>query len=332
MNKLVLILLFLLACGGTEVIEDLSPTIPDAIINNTTSTTTTAFVEPSKELSTMHYGLYDYYDFLDIYKYDDGQYTETYTQTVGLESGDYLYKDTWWDSPEYVYDELVIEWCLDDGFTQEECDSSASYEWENPNVFEGIYFKQNSMRCVDVLNQKIDEINNNFFTIAKNYGYPSPRWYGSQQLKYFVPKLSIEGPEKLSTNYLTILEFRYDDGGGTLRYPFINSYTMNLVTCEFENIEDNYVITKKRIEELVLEYVQFGNDMNPDGYVVEDYLFSEHYLTSDIFFTKDTLYTILWDCRICTDSYLILKDAEENRANPYIVAIPLYEFKVKSTY
>ena len=67
--------------------------------------------------------------------------------------------------------------------------------------------------------------------------------------------------------------------------------------------------------------------MNPNGYIVEDYLFNEDYLIGDIFFTEDTLYTILWDRRICTDSYLILKDAPENRANPHIVAIPFYEFK-----
>jgi len=280
-----------------------------------------------KGLSTVHYGLYDYYDFVNLYKYNEGDYTETYTQTVGLESGEYLYKETWWDAPEYVYDELVQEWCLDDGFTKEQCDNTASYQWENPNIFEGIKFKQYSMRCVDELNQKVDEINNSFFTRAEYYGNPSPRWRGAQQLLYFVPKLLIQGPEKLSTNYITLLEWGYDDGGGTLRYPFNNSYTMNLATCEFENIEDNYVITKERMEELVLDYVQVGNEMNPDGYIVEDYLFSEDYLIGDIFFTEDTLYTVLWDCRICTESYLILKDAPENRANPYIIAIPLYEFK-----
>ena len=49
-----------------------------------------------KGLSTVHYGLYDYYDFVNEYKYDEGDYTETYTQTVGLESGEYLYKEIWW--------------------------------------------------------------------------------------------------------------------------------------------------------------------------------------------------------------------------------------------
>ena len=285
-----------------------------------------------KGLSTLHYGLYDYYDFVDVYKYDEGEYIETYTQTVGFESGEYLYKDTWWDAPEYVYDELVQEWCLDDGFTKEQCDNTASYQWENPNIFQGIKFKQYSMSCVDKLNQKVDEISNNFITRAEYYGNPSPRWRGAYQLKYYVPKLLIQGPEELSTSHLTILEWGYNDGGGTLRYSFTNSYTMNFETCEFENIKDNYVITKERMEELVLKYVQVGNDMKPDGYIVEDYLFSEEYLLSDIFFTEDTLYTILWDCRICTDSYLILKDAPENRANPYVIAIPLYEFKAKGSY
>ena len=55
------------------------------------------------------------------------------------------------------------------------------------------------------------------------------------------------------------------------------------------------------MEQLVLEYVQVGNETNPEGYIVDDYLFTENYLIGDIFFTEDTLYTILWDCRICTD-------------------------------
>jgi len=276
-----------------------------------------------KGLSTVHYGLYDYYDFVKDNSYEEGRYFNTYTQTVGLESGEYLYKETWWDAPEYVYDELVQQWCLDDGFTQEECDNTATYQWENPNIFEGIEFQEYSIRCDEELNQKIAEINNSYFERADYYGTPSPRGRGQQWLNYYVPQLFVNGPQ----DYITILEWGYDDGGGTLRYPYTNPYTMNLDTCEFEDVKDKYVITAERMEQLVLEYVQVGNEINSEGYVVDDYLFDENYLIGDIFFTEDTLYTILWDCFICTDSYLILKDAPENRANPYIVAIPLYEFK-----
>ena len=41
MKKFILILLFLLACGGTEVIEESSLTISDTLINTTTTTTST---------------------------------------------------------------------------------------------------------------------------------------------------------------------------------------------------------------------------------------------------------------------------------------------------
>jgi hypothetical protein len=276
-----------------------------------------------KGLSTLHYGLYDYYDFIEDNNYEEGRYFNSYTQTVGIESGEYLYKEAWWDAPEYVYDELVQQWCLDDGFSQEECDNTATYQWENPNIFEGIEFREYSLRCVDELNQKISEINNSYFERADYYGNPSPRYRGEQRLNYYVPQLFVDGPQ----DYLTILEWGYDDGGGTLRYPYTNPYTMNLETCELEDVKDKYVITAEKMEKLVLEYVQVGNEINPEGNVVDDYLFTKNYLIDDLFFTKDTLYTILWDCRICTDSYLILKDAPENRANPYIVAIPLYEFK-----
>ena len=278
-------------------------------------------------LSTLHYGLYDYYDFMEKNFYEDGKYFNRYTQVVGLESGEYLYNETWFDEG-YVYDSLVQQWCLDDGFTQEECDNNATYQWENPNLFEYIEFKEYSLQCVDELNLKITEINNKYFERADYYGNPSPRYRGQQWLNYYVPQLFIDGPQ----NYLTILEWGYDDGGGTLRYPYTNPYTINLETCEFEDAKDKYVINTEKMEELVLKYVRVGNEIKPNGYIVEDYLFSENYLISDIFFTEDTLYTILWDCRICTDSYLILKDAPENRANPYIVAIPLYEFKSKSNY
>ena len=281
-----------------------------------------------KGLSTVHYGLYDYYDFVEDNNFEEGRYFNTYTQTVGFESGEYLYKETWWDAPEYVYDELVQQWCLDDGFTKEECDNTATYQWENPNIFEGIEFKEYSIRCDEELNQKIKEINNSYFERADYYGNPSPRGRGQQWLNYYVPQLFVNGPQ----DYITILEWGYDDGGGTLRYPYTNPYTINLETCEFEDVKDKYVITAERMEQLVLEYVQVGNEINPEGYIVDDYLFTENYLINDLFFTEDTLYTILWDCRICTDSYLILKDAPENRANPYIVAIPLYEFKVKGSY
>jgi len=280
-----------------------------------------------KGQSTLHLGLYDFYNFGETYKFEQDRYFKVYTQTVGLESGEYLYKDTWWDAPEYVYDALVQEWCLEDGFTQEECDNTATYTWENPNIFEGIEFKDYTFKCVDEMNEKITEINNSYFERAEYYGNPSPKYRGSQRLSYYVPQLFVTGPQ----DYLTILELGYDDGGGTLRYPYTNPYTINLDTCEFENITDNYVVTKERMEELVLEYVQVGNDVNPNGYVVEEYLFSEEYLLGNIFFTTDTLYTILWDCFICTDSYLTLKDAPLNQANPYIVAIPLYEFKVKGS-
>ena len=281
-----------------------------------------------KGLSTIHYGLYEYYDFVKLYKYEEGRYFNSYTKTIGVDSGEYLYKETWWDTPEYVYDGLVQKWCLDDGFTQEECDKTASYQWENPNKFEGIEFKKYSLRCVDELNQKISEINNLYFERADYFGNPSPRYRGEQRLNYYVPQLFVDGPQ----DYLTILEWGYDDGGGTLRYPFTNSYTINLESCEFEDVKDKYVITSERMEELVLEYVQVGNEINPDGYVVNDYLFNDEYLIKNMFFTKDTIYTILWDCRICTDSYLLLEDAPENKANPYIVAIPLYEFKLKGSY
>jgi hypothetical protein len=279
-------------------------------------------------MSTLHYGLYNYYDFIEMFTYKDGRYFDRYTETVGQESGEYLYKNAWFDSPEFVYDDLIQEWCLDDGFTQNECDNTASYVWENPNIFETVQFTEYQLPCVNELNDKITQRNNKFLETAKYYGHPSPRYRGQQRLIHYVPKLFIDEPR----DYLTLLEFRYDDGGGTLRYPYNTSFTINLDTCEFENIMDKYIITKEIMEELVLKYVQVGNELNASGNNIKGYSFSEDFLLGDMFFTGDTIYTVLWDCRICTDTYLILEDAPENRANPYIVAIPLFEFKLKGSY
>ena len=88
------------------------------------------------------------------------------------------------------------------------------------------------IKYVNELNDKITQRNNKFLETAKYYGHPSPRYRGQQRLIHYVPKLFIDEPR----DYLTLLEFRYDDGGGTLRYPYNTSFTINLDTCEFENI------------------------------------------------------------------------------------------------
>ena len=91
----------------------------------------------------------------------------------------------------------------------------------------------------------------------------------------------------------------------------------------------NYIMKKKII---IFNPSLEDGGVEKNLFLVSNYLFSKDYLIGDVFFTEDTLYTILWDCRICNDNYLLLKDAPENKANPYIVAIPLYEFKLKGSY
>ena len=74
----------------------------------------------------------------------------------------------------------------------------------------------------------------------------------------------------------------------------------------------------------VLKYAEFPSTSFPDGAEIVDYKFDEDYLFKHVLFTKDTFYTILWDCRLCTDNYLLISNAPENQANPYLVAIPMY--------
>ena len=277
-----------------------------------------------------HLGLYSFYDFIEIDKYltkeiteEEGEYFTLYTQTVGKESGSYYYKEAWFDHPKFVYDDLIQHWCLEDGFTQEECDNTATYEWVNPNIFIGVEFKKDVISCAVEMNQFINEINESYFNFVEGYGYgePLPRMMrGRQDLKWVIPKLTNEVP----TDYMNIIALLYDDGGGTLKYPYLRTYTFDLSTCEQVEMEYAWNVNPATMKGRVLKYAAFPSTSFPDGAEIVDYKFDEDYLFEHVLFTKDTFYTILWDCRLCTDNYLLISNAPENQANPYLVAIPMY--------
>ena len=325
MKKLIFSLLIFISCGSNQAVEEVQENTTTTTFTGIATTTTTLF--PIRQnYQGLHIGLYSWEDFIQDFSFKtdslqkDGEFFSFYTKTVGEESGAFYYKESWFDKG-YVYDGLIQEWCLDAGFTQEECDNTATYEWENPNRFVGVEFKKDLISCADEMNQLVKENNDSYFKKVEDfYGQPSPRHRGRQDLMWIVPKLTNETP----TDYFNFIRYRYDDGGGSLRYPWIKTYTFDLNTCKEIEMEYAWNVNPATMEGRVLKYAEFPSTSFPDGAEIVDYKFDEDYLFEHVLFTKDTFYTILWDCRLCTDNYLLVSNAPENQANPYLVAIPMY--------
>ena len=325
MKKLIFSLLIFISCGSNQAVEEVQENTTTTTFTGIATTTTTLF--PIRQnYQGLHVGLYSWEDFIQDFSFKtdslqkDGEFFSFYTKTVGEESGAFYYKESWFDKG-YVYDGLIQEWCLDAGFTQEECDNTATYEWENPNRFVGVEFKKDLISCADEMNQLVKENNDSYFKKVEDfYGQPSPRHRGRQDLMWIVPKLTNETP----TDYFNFIRYRYDDGGGSLRYPWIKTYTFDLNTCKEIEMEYAWNVNPATMEGRVLKYAEFPSTSFPDGAEIIDYKFDEDYLFEHVLFTKDTFYTILWDCRLCTDNYLLVSNAPENQANPYLVAIPMY--------
>ena len=325
MKKLIFSLLIFISCGSNQAVEEVQENTTTTTFTGIATTTTTLF--PIRQnYQGLHVGLYSWEDFIQDFSFKtdslqkDGEFFSFYTKTVGEESGAFYYKESWFDKG-YVYDGLIQEWCLDAGFTQEECDNTATYEWENPNRFVGVEFKKDLISCADEMNQLVKENNDSYFKKVEDfYGQPSPRHRGRQDLMWIVPKLTNETP----TDYFNFIRYRYDDGGGSLRYPWIKTYTFDLNTCKEIEMEYAWNVNTATMEGRVLKYAEFPSTSFPDGAEIVDYKFDEDYLFENVLFTKDTFYTILWDCRLCTDNYLLVSNAPENQANPYLVAIPMY--------
>ena len=327
MKKLIFSLLIFISCGSNQAVEEVQEnTTTTTFTGRATTTTTTTLFPIRQNYQGLHVGLYSLEDFIQDFSFKtdslqkDGEFFSFYTKTVGEESGAFYYKESWFDKG-YVYDGLIQEWCLDAGFTQEECDNTATYEWENPNRFVGVEFKKDLISCADEMNQLVKENNDSYFKKVEDfYGQPSPRHRGRQDLMWIVPKLTNETP----TDYFNFIRYRYDDGGGSLRYPWIKTYTFDLNTCKEIEMEYAWNVNPATMEGRVLKYAEFPSTSFPDGAEIIDYKFDEDYLFEHVLFTKDTFYTILWDCRLCTDNYLLVSNAPENQANPYLVAIPMY--------
>jgi hypothetical protein len=288
-------------------------------------------LEPSWEFtgfSTYQFGLYGFWDFIDHNSLvaDDILFS-SYIENYGSESGSYLYKESWWDAPEYVYDGLMQEWCRQDGFTKEECDETATFEWDNPNILEGIKINENNQVCGFEINKKIQSINERYYVKADWHGNPKPRYQGRQELTYNIPKLD----DSISNNYFSFIATNYDDPGGTARGAFLETYTFDLNTCEEIAFLDLYKFTVEEFVEILIKYIEIQNDVNSAGNIVKNFSLSESYLFENQFFTENTLYTVLWDCKYCEDFVLEFENELPFSLGRYVVAIPINEFEKYKT-
>ena len=334
MKKLIFSLLIFISCGSNQAVEEVqentTTTTFTGIATTTTTTTTTLF--PIREnYEGLHIGLYSWQDFIQDFSFQtdslqkDGEFFSFYTKTVGEESGAFYYKESWFDKG-YVYDDLIQGWCLDAGFTQEECDNTATYEWENPNRFIGVKFKKDLLSCADEMNQLVKENNDSYFKEVEDfYGQPSPRHRGRQDLMWIVPKLTNEIPN----DYFNFIKYRYDDGGGSLRYPWIKTYTFDLNTCKEIEMEYQWDVNPATMQGRIAKFAKYPSTSFPEGTEIswDHEEFGPNFVFQNVLFTKATFYSVLWDCRVCSKSmYSNVETSNEpkNGRNPYVIAIPYY--------
>lgn len=175
------------------------------------------------QTTSVHIGMYDYYEFLNsnyfTFEDDKEEFYYFYFDQVGPNSGTYLYKDSQYD--------LIMYSCEDDGFTKEECETTATYEWENENTIRSILF--NDFSCSKELNNFVKEYIDQHKTDYIDQAYPrtGSLTHWKNQIKLYVPKLTQDIP----TEYITIIAWGYYDSGGTMRYPYADYFTFDLNNC-----------------------------------------------------------------------------------------------------
>ena len=247
-----------------------------------------------------HFGRYSFWEFLENETYtDEEKFFTSSTELIGKESGSYFYKDAWFDTPEYIYDDLIQSYCLKDGFTQDECDNTATYEWENKNEFINLQFKENAISCADEMNQLINKYNEGHIKLVEEYyGIPTRAYIGSQDLKWYVPKITNDSPSE----YFSFIKYEYDDEGGTMRVPSVTSYTFNLQTCERVTYSEVFDIDFDTLKQKIFKYVKVSEDDSTEAMFrkvrlfIGSHRFDEEYLQKNIIFNNDALYVTFFNC------------------------------------
>ena len=253
------------------------------------------------DLEPYHVGRQDLSVFLEDNKYNlnqnDEDLFEFNTNQNGPDSGMYLYKD--WD------DGINMMVCEDDGHTKEECESTASFEWENKNLYRTVNFKQ--ITCADEMNLAVKTYIEKYLLRNSEYSSPSPSVFGSayESITFYVPKLNLGHPEYI----FSFGVLGYYASGGTMRYPYWDSFTFDLRTCEQVTYNQLIDIDVNLLTEKIMQYVLIPNEDNDD--IIGSYRFDKKYFVEEIFISDSTLYVPFLNCGVYCWDHLFINDPVE---------------------
>ena len=253
------------------------------------------------DLEPYHVGRQDLSVFLEDNKYNlnqnDEDLFEFNTNQNGPDSGMYLYKD--WD------DGINMMVCEDDGHTKEECESTASFEWENKNLYRTVNFKQ--ITCADEMNLAVQTYIEKYLLRNSEYSSPSPGVFGSayESITFYVPKLNLGHPEYI----FSFGVLGYYASGGTMRYPYWDSFTFDLRTCEQVTYNQLIDIDVNLLTEKIMQYVLIPNEDNDD--IIGSYRFDKKYFVEEIFISDSTLYVPFLNCGVYCWDHLFINDPVE---------------------
>ena len=253
------------------------------------------------DLDPYHIGRQDFTEFLENNQYslnqNDEDLFEFASNQNGPDSGSYLYKD--WD------DGINMMTCEGDGFTKEECESTASFEWENKNLYKTVNFKQ--ITCADEMNEVVQAYVDKYLLRNADYSKPSPGIFGTafESITFYVPKLNEEYPESI----FSFGVWGYYASGGTLRYPYWDSFTFDLRTCKQVTYNQLVDVDFDLLAEKILQYVFIPNKENDD--FIGSYRFDKEFFVREIFVSDSTLYVPFINCGVYCWDHLFINDPTE---------------------
>jgi hypothetical protein len=254
------------------------------------------------EQDSYHVGRYNITEFLESNTYESLQNSSElfsfYSGKNGPPTGDYLYKD--WD------DGINMMTCEDGGFTKEECESTASFEWENRNQYTLVEF--NNITCADEMNEIVNAYFNEYKERNKDASTPAPGIMGIayETITFYVPKLQESMPETL----FSFGVWGYYASGGTMRYPYWDSFTVDLRTCEQVSFNQVIDINIETLEEKILMYALLSKT-DENKYIIGSYRFDKEYFIENIFLSDSTLYVPFLNCGVYCWWHVFVNDAEE---------------------
>jgi hypothetical protein len=253
------------------------------------------------EQVSYHTGRYNITEFLadNEYSKNKNEFFTTSSGILGPPTGEYLYKD--WEDP------ISMGVCEESGgYSKEECETTASYIWENRNLYSIIEFSNTD--CADEMNVIINNYFEEYKERNKDSSTPAPGIMGSahETITFYAPQLQEDMPQTL----FSFGVLGYYASGGTMRYPYWDSFTIDLRTCEQVTFNQVIDIDKDVLEEKILEYVLLS-EIDTNEYIIGSYRFDKDHFTEKIFLSDSTLYVPFLNCGVYCWWHVFVNDAEE---------------------